>query len=99
MKRFDLKLTVAELVKAYPELIDILAELGLEKILNPAALKAMGNIMTLPRGAAVRNIPMESVPRSPWHRSAISRVVESAISSSCWARRAKSRPASVSAMR
>lgn len=61
MKRIDLKLTVAELVKAYPELIDILAELGLEKILNPAALKAMGNIMTLPRGAAVRNIPMEKV--------------------------------------
>ena len=51
MKRIDLKLTVAELVKAYPELIDILAELALEKILNPAALKAMGNIMTLPRGA------------------------------------------------
>ena len=61
MKRIDLKRTVAELITAYPELMDILAELGLEKIVKPAALKAMGNIMTLPRGAAVCRVPMEKV--------------------------------------
>lgn len=61
MKQLDLKMTVAELIQAYPELKEILNELGFSKILNPMALKAMGNIMTLPRGAAVRNIPMEKI--------------------------------------
>ena len=61
MKQLDLKMTVAELIQAYPELREILNEIGFSKILNPMALKAMGNIMTLPRGAAVRNIPMEKI--------------------------------------
>lgn len=61
MKQLDLKLTVAELIQTYPELREILNDLGFSKILNPMALKAMGNIMTLPRGAAVRNVPMDKV--------------------------------------
>ena len=61
MKQLDLKLTVAELIQTYPELREILNGLGFSKILNPMALKAMGNIMTLPRGAAVRNVPMDKV--------------------------------------
>ena len=61
MKKIDLSLTVGELVNMYPELRDILAELGFDKILNPLALKVMGNIMTLPRGAEVKGVPFEKI--------------------------------------
>lgn len=61
MKTIDLRQTVAELVRTYPELRAILAALGFVKILDPMAMKVMGNIMTLPRGAAVCKIPMEKI--------------------------------------
>ncbi|MCR5756535.1 MAG: DUF438 domain-containing protein [Selenomonas sp.] len=61
MKTIDLNLTVAEIVKAHPEVKEILAELGFAKILNPMALKVMGNIMTIPRGAAMQNVPLDKI--------------------------------------
>lgn len=61
MKTLDLKKSVAELVHEYPELKEILADLGFQDILKPAALKLMGRIMTLPRGAVVKGIPMEKI--------------------------------------
>ena len=39
MKKLDLKKSVAELVREYPELKEILAELGFKDILKPAALQ------------------------------------------------------------
>lgn len=61
MKKLDLKKSVAELVREYPELKEILAELGFKDIMKPAALQLMGRIMTLPRGAVVKGIPMEKI--------------------------------------
>lgn len=61
MKELDLRLTVAELVKKYPELKEILAELGFEKVLSPVAIKVLGSVMTLPRGAALKGIPMDKI--------------------------------------
>lgn len=61
MKQIDLTDSVAELLDTYPELKEILAPLGFEKVLNPAALKVMGNIMTISRGAVVCKVPMEKV--------------------------------------
>ena len=61
MKELDLKKSVAELVREYPELKEILAEIGFQDIMKPAALKLMGRIMTLPRGAVVKGIPMEKI--------------------------------------
>ncbi|WP_432646839.1 DUF438 domain-containing protein [Mitsuokella sp.] len=61
MKKIDLNKSVAELVTEYPELKEILAELGFTDIMKPAALKLMGRIMTLPRGAVVKGIPMEKI--------------------------------------
>ncbi|WP_295632939.1 DUF438 domain-containing protein [uncultured Mitsuokella sp.] len=61
MKKIDLNKSVAELVHEYPELKEILAELGFTDIMKPAALKLMGRIMTLPRGAVVKGIPMEKI--------------------------------------
>ena len=61
MKELDLKKSLAELVREYPELKEILAEIGFQDIMKPAALKLMGRIMTLPRGAVVKGIPMEKI--------------------------------------
>lgn len=61
MKKIDLHKSVAELVHEYPELKEILAEIGFTDIMKPAALKLMGRIMTLPRGAVVKGIPMEKI--------------------------------------
>ena len=61
MKELDLKKSVANLVREYPELKEILVEIGFQDIMKPAALKLMGSIMTLPRGAVVRGIPMEKI--------------------------------------
>ena len=61
MKELDLKKSVAELVRESPELKEILAEIGFQDTMKPAALKLMGSIMTLPRGAVVKGIPMEKI--------------------------------------
>ena len=61
VKKIDFNLTVAELVKNNPEVQVVLAELGFNKILNPMALKVMGNIMTIPRGAAMKGVSLEKV--------------------------------------
>lgn len=62
MKELDLKKSVANLVREYPELKEILVEIGFQDIMKPAALKLMGSIMTL-RAAL-------SSGASRWRRSA-----------------------------
>ena len=60
-KVLDLKKTVAELVDAYPEVREIMAELGFKEIMSAAALQVMGRIMTIPRGAAVKGIDLSKI--------------------------------------
>lgn len=59
MKELNLNKSVAELVREYPELREVLASLGFTDILRPGALKLMGSIMTLPRGAVVKGISFD----------------------------------------
>lgn len=61
MKTLDLSKSVAELVRQYPELKEVMAGIGFHEILNPMALKMMGSIMTIPRGAVVKGIPIEKI--------------------------------------
>lgn len=61
MKELDLTKTVAELVAQYPEVKDIMAELGFKDITSPIALKFMGKVMTIPKGAAIKGIPMDKI--------------------------------------
>lgn len=55
----DLKRSVYELVTEYPELKDILAEVGFTEIRKSTMLHSVGKMMTLPRGAKMKGIPME----------------------------------------
>lgn len=60
-KRIDLKLSVFELTQTYPELVDIMANLGFSEIKKPVVLHSVGKMMTIPKGAGVKNISLERV--------------------------------------
>ena len=57
-KKIDLTKTVFELVTEYPELIDIMASLGFSEITKKVVLNSVGKLMTIPKGAKMKNIPM-----------------------------------------
>lgn len=60
-KKLDLTKTVFELTQEYPELIDIMAGLGFTEITKKPVLNSVGKIMTIPKGARMKNIPMMDV--------------------------------------
>lgn len=60
-KKLDLSKTVYELTKEYPELIGIMAELGFTEISKKTMLHSVGKIMTIPKGAKMKNISMMDV--------------------------------------
>lgn len=60
-KKIDFTRTVFELTKEYPELIDIMADLGFGEIKKKPVLHSVGKIMTIPKGAKMKNIPMAEV--------------------------------------
>ena len=60
-KKIDLNKTVFELTKQYPELIDIMAKLGFTEITKKPVLNSVGKIMTIPKGAKMKNISMMDV--------------------------------------
>ena len=50
MKEIDLEKSVYELTEAYPELIDILKELGFFGVANAIARNTLGRVTTIPQG-------------------------------------------------
>ncbi len=50
LKIIDLKKTVYELTETYPELIEILKEMGFLGVTNPIARKTLGKVTTIPQG-------------------------------------------------
>ncbi len=60
-KILDLSKSVYELTQEYPELIEIMAGLGFTEITKTAMLHSVGKIMTIPKGAKMKNIPMMDV--------------------------------------
>ena len=63
-KILDLDKSVASLVKEYPEVADIMANLGFTEIKNPAMLASVGRIMNLKKGSQMKKIPMEKIVRA-----------------------------------
>lgn len=50
MKEIDLSQSVYRLTEAYPELIDILKEMGFLGVVNPIVRKTLGRKTTIPQG-------------------------------------------------
>ena len=60
-KTIDLNKTVFELVQENPELIDIMQALGFSEIAKKPILHSLGRIMTIPKGAEKKGIPLEKI--------------------------------------
>ena len=60
-KKLDLNKTIYELTQEYPELIEIMAGLGFTEIIKKPMLHSVGKIMTIPKGAKMKNISMMDV--------------------------------------
>ena len=57
-KKLDLSKSVYDLVKEYPEVTDIMKELGFSEITNKVMLNSVGKIMTIPKGAKMKGVSM-----------------------------------------
>lgn len=60
-KKIDLSKSVYELTNIYPELIDIMAGLGFTEVTKKAMVNSVGKLMTIPKGAKMKNISMMDV--------------------------------------
>lgn len=60
-KKIDLSKSVYELVGQYPELVGIMAGLGFTEITKKVMLNSVGKLMTIPKGAMIKKIPMQDV--------------------------------------
>ncbi|MBR1531321.1 MAG: DUF438 domain-containing protein [Eubacterium sp.] len=61
MSKLDLTESVYELTKEYPQLIEIMSELGFKEITKKAMLNSVGKLTTIPKGAKMKGIPMERI--------------------------------------
>ena len=57
-KKLDLSKSVYDLVTEYPEVADIMKELGFSEITNKVILNSVGKIMTIPKGAKMKGVSM-----------------------------------------
>ena len=60
-KHIDFKKTIYELCKDYPEVVEIMKQLGFESIANPAMISSVGRIMTIPKGAVMKGIDLSKI--------------------------------------
>ncbi|MGI6733465.1 MAG: DUF1858 domain-containing protein [Anaerovoracaceae bacterium] len=59
-KIIDFSKSVNDICKEYPEVIDIMRELGFES-LSPAMLATAGRFMTIPKGAQMKKLDLEMI--------------------------------------
>ena len=63
-KEIDLNKSVYELCSQHPEIAQIMQEIGFKDIANPAMLNTAGRFMTIAKGAAMKNIDMDSIKQA-----------------------------------
>ncbi|MGT2667016.1 DUF1858 domain-containing protein [Streptococcus rifensis] len=57
----DLNQPVAELIKAHPELLDLLVELGFKPLANPVMRNTVGKVTSLKAGSKMTGISLEQI--------------------------------------
>lgn len=60
-KKLDLRKSVFELTCEYPEVAEIMAELGFSEVRKKSVLHSLGKVMTIPKGAKLKHIPMSAI--------------------------------------
>jgi hypothetical protein len=63
MKTIDIGKNIYELTESYPEIIDILKDIGFKDLANPLMRKTAGKVMTLPKGCSMKGIDLGMVIR------------------------------------
>lgn len=63
MKIISLNDTIYDLVTDYPEIKDILLELGFTDIIKPGMIQTVGKFMNLRKGAVVKKIDLAEIIR------------------------------------
>lgn len=61
MKKIDLKKTLFELTEEYPELIEILFDIGFLGVRDPTMRITHGKMTTIPQGCKMQGINLEDV--------------------------------------
>lgn len=60
-RQLDMNKPVHDLVAEYPEVAEIMKNLGFDKITNPVMLNSMGRFVTIPKGAAMNHISLAKI--------------------------------------
>lgn len=60
-KIINLTKSVYEICREYPEVVDVMKELGFENIASSGMLNTVGRFMTIPKGAVMKNISLDRV--------------------------------------
>jgi len=63
-KVLNLNKSVFEIVKEYPEISQILSELGFSDITKPGMVNTAGRFMTIPKGAAMKKINLDIIEKA-----------------------------------
>ena len=58
------KMSIYDMIKQYPEISDIMVELGFESIIKPGMLASMGKVMTLEKGSKMKNIEWDLIVKT-----------------------------------
>lgn len=61
MKNISINEPVASLVEKYPDLKNILKDIGFSEITNPLALSSLGKIVSIKKGAGIKNIDLDII--------------------------------------
>ena len=61
MKEIDVSKSLYQLTEAYPELIDVLKDIGFMGVVNPVARNTMGRVTTIPQGSQKMGLDMADV--------------------------------------
>lgn len=63
MKEIDLNKNVHDLTEQYPELIEILKEMGFLGLANPIMRATMGKVTTIPQGCKKMGMDLDEVKK------------------------------------
>lgn len=66
-KLIDLNKTIFELSKEYPEITEVMSELGFKDITKPGMISTAGRFMTLNKGAIAKGIDIEEIKQEFIH--------------------------------
>ncbi len=63
-KVVELRKTVYELCSKDPQIVEILVQVGFTDVVKPGLLQTAGRFMTIPKGAALKKIDIETVKQA-----------------------------------